>query len=128
SDDIQKTTSSTLTGTVSDVSVSSAAKLVVITRWSTHAEIESTNGMIQNKPGPRTPTYLPSRRTTARSHCRATFGACENSNPKINPTITPTGLNVNQVARAPSKSGVAKATADITLTRGVSVAGTLLLV
>src|ERR1044072_669219 len=122
-----KSTASTLTGTVSDVSVSSAAKLVGITRWSTHAEIESTNGMIQNKPGPRKPTYLPSRRTTARSHCRATFGACESSSPRINPTITPMGLNVNQVASAPIKSGVSKTTADTTFTRGISVAGTLLL-
>ena len=55
--------------------------------------------MIQNKPGPRKPTYLPSRKTTARSHCRAIFGACASSNPNSNPTITPAGLNVNQVAR-----------------------------
>jgi len=84
--------------------------------------------MIQNKPGPRKPTYLPSRRTTARSHCRATFGACESSNPRTNPTITAAGLNVNQVMSAPSKTGVIKVAADTTLTRGISVAGTLLLV
>src|SRR5215217_5713482 len=84
--------------------------------------------MIQNRPGPRKPTYLPSRRTTARSHCRATLGACESRNPRISPTTIPAGFNVNQVARPPSRTGVSKATTDTTLTRGISVEGTLFLV
>jgi hypothetical protein len=43
------------------------------------------------------------------------------------PAITPMGLNVNQVASAPSKIGMIKTAADTTLTRGISAAGTLLL-
>src|SRR6185436_200980 len=116
------------TGTVSDVSVSSAAKLVVITRWSTHVETESTKGMIQNRPGPRKPTYLPRRKTTARSHCRAIFGACDRKKPNSKPTTTATGFNMNHEIAPPSRRGTSKATAETTLTRGISGAGKLLLV
>src|SRR5207237_851578 len=59
--------------------------------------------------------YLPRRRITARSHCRAIFGDCANSNPNSPPTIAPPGFKVQSVVNAPSAIGVTSAS---TATRG----------
>src|SRR5256886_8759584 len=52
--------------------------------------------------------YLPRRRITARSHCRAIFGDCASSNPNSTPTIAPPGFNVQSVVSAPSAIGAKK--------------------
>src|SRR5438105_15075747 len=79
--------------------------------------------MIQKSPGPRKPTYRPSRSTTARSHCLAIFGACAARNPRTAPTIAPTGLLVSSVSKRPSASGDKNIRVEMTFTRGPFGAG-----
>ena len=50
------------------------------------------NGTIQKSPGPRRPTYLPRRSTTARSHCCAIRGDCMRTRPTTIPMMMPCGL------------------------------------
>src|SRR4051812_11962424 len=45
--------------------------------------------MTQNRPGPRSPTYCPRRRTMARSHWLATLGDCARIRPRTTPRPIP---------------------------------------
>src|SRR5690348_16585461 len=60
------------------------------------------SGTIQNNPGPRRPLYLPSRNTTARSHCRATRGASMSTRPTTTPARAPPGFRCATVTAAPA--------------------------
>ena len=87
------------------MSVCSAAKLVVMVRWSIHDDTRSMNGTIQNSPGPRSPMNRPSRRTTARSHCFATRAACIRITPTTVITITGIGFPAATVPTSPRAIG-----------------------
>src|SRR5215510_2798737 len=63
----------------------------------------SMNGTIQKRPGPRSPMYRPSRSTTARSHCRATRGACISVTPTM--TITTSGTRFPEDAVPTTPAG-----------------------
>ena len=60
-------------GTPSRVSVCSAVKGVVITRWSTIMATVSTTGITSMIPGPLIPMRRPTRRITALSHSAITW-------------------------------------------------------
>src|SRR5687767_13467544 len=60
------------------------------------------NGTIQNRPGPRSPTNRPNRRTTARSYCCAIRGAGISTSPTSAITASGTGLPVAFHPTSPS--------------------------
>ncbi len=107
------------------VSVCSAAKLVVMVRWSIQLETRSMNGTTQNSPGPSSPTNRPSRSTTARSHCWAMRGDCITTRPvrtsATNTTMLPVRVKTSQPAAAnPTKMAIATTLRRTTGERGSS--------
>src|SRR5215831_11672219 len=88
-----------------------------MTRWSIHAVMMSKNGMIQKSPGPRRPRYLPRRRTTARSHCCAIFGACASTRPTTMPVMIPCGLRCAALTRNPATNTTRKTTSAMMFPR-----------
>ena len=122
---IQKSTASTFTGTVSDVSVCSAAKLVVITRWSIHDDTESISGTTQNSPGPFMAVYLPRRRMIAFSHCWATFGDSAAMMPRSIAPMNQSGLSRVMPRARPAPGMTSSSRSAMTFTRGSSPRGVL---
>src|SRR5581483_10992153 len=85
--------------------------------------------MIQNSPGPRNPAYRPSRNTTARSHCLATFGDSMASSPTTRPMINPSGLPLVRASdSSPRAKGPRKTSSETMFSRGALGEGMLLLV
>src|SRR5581483_4479867 len=77
------------------------------------------NGTTQKRPGPRKPTNLPRRSTTARSHCWATFGDCMVITPSSAQTTIGIGFCVAIRPMTPTSSQPSSTKIEITLARGV---------
>src|SRR5215207_9040570 len=73
--------------------------------------------MIQNRPGPRSPTYRPRRNITARSHWLATLGDCDAIDPTSRPTMSHVGEPVTIEAVVPAAASRRKMDTATTLMR-----------
>ena len=76
----------------------------------------STKGTIQKRPGPRRPMKRPSRRTTARSHCRATRGAATSTGAPASSTAATAPIALSAAIRRRDR-GKTRMSSETTLSR-----------